>query len=751
MKKFFYPLLATGAVMALASCASDEPLGNNQNDGSLSFTVSLPGQNTRFAEGTTVDRLYYSVFDTDGNLVLQDNEDWPTGSLTTTVTLQLVANQSYDIVFFADNKEAEGKGYTYNAETAQFSVTYGQDMVNNDKFDAFVKNEKGVVADGNAKSVTLTRPFAQLNIGTNDLTEDAVAKYGLSNFSSTLGIAKENVLSGINFLKGTTTAQAADLSFGIADFSTLPEDVFPVSGYSYIEMNYLLVAPTEGETANLINATYTINGKADAATVNTLNLASTPVRQNYRTNIYGSLLTTQNAFTVTIDPAFEGVYNPMPWDGKAVTLPVINEAAKTVTVSAPSDFAGFIKMVNGTDGETANNFEGYTVTLTQDIDFGGHVVTPIADGATRVGSSASGNVFKGTIDGNNHTIKNLTIPASSKSSGIDAFIANLQGETATLKNLKFENITINSTTAEQTGIVGLLSNGATVENVHILSGTIHGNQATGGVVGRVLKNGIVNNCSNNADISSASTNVGGIVGAAYYSNKSESNQMTISNCTNTGKVTGPKEVIGGIVGLNTGNVIGCVNKGTVTGTAEISASYSVGGIVGDQQWAGTIENCVNEGDVINLSKSNNGTGGIIGWIRYSASSSSYQFKEVISVRECTNKGNIRGYNSVGGIVGCCPGLANVIGCKNYSTNISSYNWVAGIIGKIENNFPTALSATSRVEVKDNLTTTTLEQMSVEETNPNSIKKSLVFNRNNPPHDPDNPVVIDENNTVPTSE
>ena len=309
MKKTIYSSLALGAVLALASCASDEPLGNNQNDGSLSFTVTLPGQNTRFAEGTTVDRLYYSVFDTEGHLVLQNNEDWPAGSLTTTVTLQLVANQSYDIVFFADNSEAEGKGYSYDAETAQFSVTYGQDMVNNDIFDAFVKNEKGVVADGNAKTVTLTRPFAQLNIGTNDLTNAAVEKYGLSNFSSTLQIAKENVLSGINFLDGTTTAQAADLSFDIADFSQLPTDEFPVSGYSYIEMNYLLVAPTEGETANLINATYTINGKAGASTVNTLNLASTPVRQNYRTNIYGSLLTTQNAFTVTIDPDFEDEFN----------------------------------------------------------------------------------------------------------------------------------------------------------------------------------------------------------------------------------------------------------------------------------------------------------------------------------------------------------------------------------------------------------------------------------------------------------
>ena len=327
MKRNIYSSLALGSLLLLGSCASDEPLTNGHNDGKMSFTVSLPGQpGTRFAEGTTVDKLYYSVFDTAGDLVMQSNQEWPKGSLTTTVTLQLVANQSYDIVFFADSKDAEGKGYTYDPVTADFSVVYGQDMVNNDIFDAFVKNEKGVVADGTAKSVTLIRPFGQLNIGTDDLTNGAVEKYGLSNFSSTLSIAKDNVLSGINFWTGDPTAQAEDLSFAITDFSTLPEDAFPVSGYSYIEMNYLLVAPTETE-ANLINATYTINGKAGSQAVNTLNLASTPVRQNYRTNIYGSLLTTQNVFNVEIKPNFEdednivgGAIVEMDENGKVVCL-----------------------------------------------------------------------------------------------------------------------------------------------------------------------------------------------------------------------------------------------------------------------------------------------------------------------------------------------------------------------------------------------------------------------------------------------
>lgn len=66
------------------------------------------------------------------------------------------------------------------------------------------------------------------------------------------------------------------------------------------------------QTQDMINATYTISRGAGQPTINNLNLSSMPVQGNYRTNVYGSLLTTQNVFNVEIKPAFVDNYTVVP-------------------------------------------------------------------------------------------------------------------------------------------------------------------------------------------------------------------------------------------------------------------------------------------------------------------------------------------------------------------------------------------------------------------------------------------------------
>ena len=314
MKKILYPVLALGAIATLASCASDEPINVKEYDGTARFSIRLPNElATRFNDGTNAHKLYYSVFQ-DGKYVLDGViTDAFSNNLTQEVGIQLVANQEYQIVFFADNAASESNGYTYDPRTAQFDVTYSNEMVNSDDFDAFV-NTITYTATGEGTDVPLKRPFAQLNIGTNDLDNGAVEHIGLDKFSSTLTIQPTNILSGINFLSGEQTAYTGNaLSFSISSFASLPDDVFPVDNYKYIEMNYLLV-PSTGEGQNsLIDATYVI--EANGTTGNTLNLASTPVKPNYQTNVYGSLLTTQNKFNVEIKPAFDGELDRVVIDG----------------------------------------------------------------------------------------------------------------------------------------------------------------------------------------------------------------------------------------------------------------------------------------------------------------------------------------------------------------------------------------------------------------------------------------------------
>lgn len=299
MRKFIYPLLATGALLSLTGCASDEPIESNPNDGSVTFKVSLPEMGTRaFGDAGTIncDELVYTVFDSDGTAVILPTETrtaFGKGVLTDNVTLQLVANQNYKIVFYAHNSGSAFSSYT----DGKLSVDYSKANVNSELDDAFYASYD-FTADGTAKSVTLSRPFAQLNIGTDDLDNAAVAKI-LSGITTTLTVS-QGLQTGMNLLTGATTSEgtSGEVSFTPEGAPSVNTD-FPVPGYSNLLSVYLLV-PSEQD---IIDATYVLNN--GDTEIRTLNLSATPVRMNYRTNVYGSLLTSQNSFNVVIEPNFE--------------------------------------------------------------------------------------------------------------------------------------------------------------------------------------------------------------------------------------------------------------------------------------------------------------------------------------------------------------------------------------------------------------------------------------------------------------
>lgn len=325
------------------------------------------------------------------------------------------------------------------------------------------------------------------------------------------------------------------------------------------------------------------------------------------------------------------------------------------------------------------DYKGVTVTLKNDIDLSGETWTPIGNG-TRSVQTFSGNVFKGSFDGGNYSIKNLTISDSDsvdKSSALGLFGVVSGG---TIKNINFESVNINTAKAENTGsAVGLLVDNSTVSNVKVLSGSLAGFEGLGGIVGRMTVQGTIKDCENNATISTATSgckNFGGIVGATYYTEKNK--EMYITNCANKGIINCNAAAIGGIVGLSAANVSGCTNKATVTNTG---TGTSLGGIVGEQNMHGTISDCQNSGAITGESMGY-GTGGIVGWIRYSQSVSYYQNYSKIIVTGNTNSGNIKGNGNAGGIVGVLYHAADITSNKNEATSliINSGNFVAGIVG-----------------------------------------------------------------------
>lgn len=421
MKKTLFAILTLPALV-LASCSSEEPMKvNAEGDGVVTLVAQLPGGiNSRsFADGTTATQLTYAVYETGTTVpVIQSADaDAPQATfvgLQAQLTLNLVKGKSYDIVFWAD---ADGNSaYTFDAATQSVSISYDGLASNDETRDAFFQVEKGLAVNGPIqKTISLYRPFAQINFGTNDLK--VAERVGVVLGQTKLTV--DNVYQTLNLMTGV----ASDATEVVYDLANLPEDeVFPLAGYDYLSMNYLLTG-TEllGDNVNttqkeLVNCTFDIVDKNGAA-VNTLILSNVPVQRNYRTNIYGALLTSQVDYTIEIKPGF----NDPSFDIEPVEEvesvedfvdALANPFVETIVVPAGveldlSDFIG-----EGTDGLTVETPKTMEINGTVKQSSKGRIevradLTVKGTGTIETGENAYGifNIWDGaTLDATGITI-----------------------------------------------------------------------------------------------------------------------------------------------------------------------------------------------------------------------------------------------------------------------------------------------------------------------------------------------------------
>lgn len=355
------------------------------------------------------------------------------------------------------------------------------------------------------------------------------------------------------------------------------------------------------------------------------------------------------------------------WDGTSTDTSWYNENDTEFTIDTAAELAGLAKLVN-----EGNNFANKTVVLNADIDLAGHAWTPIGSGVAGADGITSGG-FLGTFDGNNHVIIRLTtVSDESEAAAAGGLFAVVGG---TVENLILEQAAV--TTNKGEGIaaaVSVLYNG-TVSNVITAGGSVSGNKGVGGVVGRLYSGGVITGCENYASVA-ATTSGGGIVGQAYYSR--EDLTINISACINYGDVTSDYAA-GGITSLTPGNITQCYNFGDIT------AATVAGGIVAENNMGGSVDSSINYGNV-----TGGIAGGIVGWSRYTESTTNYQVVSIIKITDNSNYGYISsngtGLNAAGGIIGTAYNAAYVSGNTNRAAKIGAEgnNFVAGIIGNVQN-------------------------------------------------------------------
>ena len=270
----------------------------------------------------------------------------------------------------------------------------------------------------------------------------------------------------------------------------------------------------------------------------------------------------------------------------------VKDLSEDLDIYTKEELVQFEKNVN--NGRT---YKGKTVRLKRNIDLKDIDWKPIG---YSISVEEVFSEFKGTFDGENHTISNMTIDSRNHEevgNGI-GFIGVI--DESVVRNIIFNNPYIYSEKDYTSVVVASSGKGENlIENIKVLNGEVNSKaDFVGGITGSGYA--AIKNCYNNCTISSTSNYVGGICGC-----KDDKN---IQNSYNSGNITGNSSV-GGIIGFNIGGAVqDCYNNGTVTGKGKDQWGLArVGGVVGQNN--GNILNCYNVKDVSSQYKN---VGGITG-------------------------------------------------------------------------------------------------------------------------------------------
>lgn len=323
----------------------------------------------------------------------------------------------------------------------------------------------------------------------------------------------------------------------------------------------------------------------------------------------------------------------------------------------------------------------------------------INEGFKQIGTA--NNEFTGKFDGLDYNIFGLTINRADENNvGLFGVV-----DGATINNVTLVGGSITGTGSNVGAIVGRANN-TTLTNV-VNSAAVSGNSYVGGIVGRAYDSAI-KDAINTGTINGSGDNVGGLIGNLQNSKFIEATDTTkevekglIGNSYNLGDVSGNGHNVGGLVGSASNSTIG---DGTnlVYNRMDVTGAYNVGGIVGNMVGS-TVQNAENSGNVTatghkdDVYKYHAGTkdntdlktvdvyvanvGGIAG--SSSQNSAISDVENTGDVKTVTEQTNIYAAGNVGGIVGSAVDT-NITNATNKENEIRGAHNVGGVAGYFGN-------------------------------------------------------------------
>lgn len=342
MKKLNYLLLGAAGLL-MASC-SNEDVKAPMADGNFTVRIQLPADmatratvtptTTQYGQGYAAKKLYYIVYECDAagtitKYVTEGDTSFPDGVLETEVGFSLANGKYYQLAFFAESADAADNGvYVIDTNEKTIKVNYEKmdfETNNVDGYDCFYRlyatGQIGAAGTNTSPTVYLYRPVAQINWGTNDYDKATVIDtnaFGPNPANTIQTLFSAQVYDTFDMVTGTVKGGRVEHNFKAMNVPNTY--TFPVSGYNYLAMQYVLApAATDNTQAGGYVYDLNLNVKSNVAGHNiSVVVNNAPVQANWRTNIYGALLTDNFEVKVVKEPLFWGEYNlpqPAPEEG----------------------------------------------------------------------------------------------------------------------------------------------------------------------------------------------------------------------------------------------------------------------------------------------------------------------------------------------------------------------------------------------------------------------------------------------------
>ena len=504
MKKFL--LIAVAAFgMLMTACSKDEvaqPVVGGE-ESIATFTVEAPVMATRYGEGTTATELNWAVYDQQGNYLFGgkdiDGYKKPLVGLKATVKIPFVNGMAYNILFWA---ESENSPYSVDWDAKTVTYADGTKLANDENYDAFFcYYPVSVVTGPVTETVELKRPFAQLRIATNDTAAAELSHIVVTDTKVT--VAK--TYTAFDFEDGDVTGETSTVEFAYNDAAKKAVGQIVVGGNTYdlLTVNYLFGYKGDKK---LVDATLTYKYGSNEVSAD---FSSVPIQQNYRTNIIGSLLTSEGKFNIEIEEGFADEEHTADENGNlyipGTSIYLVKAAKKddggVVYLNSADDFKYLQTLWNDWNTLTGGQQHYYyksswdvVLKAGVDIDLEGAAWTPLAIN------------FK-NYNFNGNTIKNFVVDVAGDAGLFGKIFDNNEAKSGTLENLNIVNANIKG---ERAGVIAGHITG-TIKNCTVTNSVVEASKYAGGIVGHGYASFIGNEISSTS-VTSHYKDAGGLVG-----------------------------------------------------------------------------------------------------------------------------------------------------------------------------------------------------------------------------------------------